>query len=124
MKILIRHVRKSTIFIVIEILLCVISIYLISENLEATSSFMWDMLIGALSFVLGATIPVWIVGFVHLRSIGLLHNYTRACAISFALLFAMLILSGFWPSLFKIVLLTPVVGFNIVGLSESVQRVG
>ena len=124
MKILIRHVRKSTIFIVIEILLCVISIYLISENLVATSSFLRDMLIGALSWVLGATLPVWIIGFVHLRSIGMLHHYNRACAISFGLLFAILILSVIWSSIFIIALLTPVVAFNIVGLSESVQRVG
>ena len=114
MKLLIRGpLRITAIFIFFEILLCIASIYLIDEHL-----FLRDMLVGALLYVMAAILPVWILGFIHLRSIGLLCYYKRACVISFGWMLVLLMLSIIWTHLFKYALLVPVVTFNIAGLIQ------
>lgn len=124
MKILIcQSMRKTILFIVIEVFLCTLSMYLISENFETTSNLGSDILKGAIYFVLATILPVWIVGFIHLRSMGQLNNFNRACAISFTFTLVFLALSVIWSNLLIIALLAPIITFNIVVLSPNVRLV-
>lgn len=124
MKILIRQsLRRTILFIVIEVFLCTLSVYLIFENLETTSNLGSDILFGVIYLLLAAILPVWIVGFIHLRSMDQLNNFKRACAISFILTLVLLILSGIWSDLLSIALFTPIIAFNIVVLSPNLRLV-
>ena len=124
MKILIcQSLRSTLLFIVIELFLCTLSMYLISENLETTSNLGSDILIGTIYFVLAAILPVWIVGYAHLYSMGQLNNFIKACAISFSLTLAFFALSGIWTDLLIITLIAPIIVFNIVVLSPNVRLV-
>jgi len=122
MKILIRQsLTRTIIFFAIEVILCVLSMYLISENFETTANQGRDIILGVLFMVLSAILIVWIVGFIHLRSIGYLHHFKRACIISFIFTLLLLVLSAIWNSLFILTLLAPAITFNIVVLRQNIR---
>ncbi len=75
----------------------------------------WDIIVGSLYLFAASILPVFIVGFVHLWSIGLVKNYKRACLISLGVTLTFLFLSTLWSELFRIVFFAPIITFNIVG---------
>ncbi len=124
MKILIRQsLRRTILFFALEIFLSTLPMYLISENFETTANQNNDMIIGALYLMLAAILPVWIVGYIHLRSIGQLNNFKRACIISFSFTIVFLVLSAIWSPLFIITLLGPILTFNSVILRQNIRFV-
>ncbi len=104
--------NQKNVFIGLEAVTIVFLVVYVNYSVELSSSMLNDIFEVISKLALAATLPVWIIGAIHLDRIGKLKNYGKAFGYSLGIFLAISLLSLAIPFFYLLALISVIISFN------------